>query len=218
MYVEFYEKILYPIQDKAIEAFKGSPFYLTGGTVLSRVYYQHRYSDALDFFVNYLSNFERLANAQIEKLSKIFKDVEVDYRGDYFCHLYVFERRLKIELVNDVPSHIGDLVNHPNFGLIDSKENILTNKITAVMDRSMPKDIVYMYFLIKDGVSLRKALVDVHSKAAGIVPVYIAKLLSEFDYSLLDTEIKWIKPIPSDEIRDFMTEVSMMIIRGDKNI
>ena len=82
----------------------------------------------------------------------------------------------------------------------------------------MPKDIVDMYFLIKDGVSLRKALVDVHSKAAGIVPVYIAKLLSEFDYSLIDTEIKWIKPIPSDEIRDFMTEVSMMIIRGDKNI
>ncbi len=214
MYVEFYEKILYPIQDKAIEAFKDSPFYLTGGTVLSRVYYQHRYSDDLDYFVNYLSDFEKLAESQVEKLSKIFHDVEVEYRGEYFYRIFVSDRRLKIELVNDVPAHIGNLTRHPQFGLIDSKENILANKITAVIDRAMPKDIVDMYFLLKDGVSLRQALIDVHSKAAGIVPVYLAKILAEFDYTLLDTEIKWIKPVSGKEIRDFLTDISMAIIKG----
>ncbi|MDR1421550.1 MAG: nucleotidyl transferase AbiEii/AbiGii toxin family protein, partial [Coriobacteriales bacterium] len=29
-----------------------TPFYLTGGTALSRIYYAHRFSDDLDFFVN----------------------------------------------------------------------------------------------------------------------------------------------------------------------
>ncbi|WP_413884945.1 nucleotidyl transferase AbiEii/AbiGii toxin family protein [Candidatus Desulfatibia sp.] len=29
-----------------------TPFYLTGGTVLSRCYFHHRYSEDLDFFVN----------------------------------------------------------------------------------------------------------------------------------------------------------------------
>jgi len=214
LYVEFYEKLLYPLQDRAIEVFKDSPFYLTGGTVLSRVYYQHRYSDDLDYFVNYLSDFKKLAESQVEKLSKIFHDVEVEYRGEYFYRIFVSERRLKIELVNDVPAHIGNLTRHPHFGLIDSKENILANKITAVIDRAMPKDIVDMYFLIRDGVSLRQALIDVHSKAAGIVPVYLAKILAEFDYSLLDTEIKWIKPVSSEDIKSFLTDISMAIIKG----
>jgi predicted nucleotidyltransferase component of viral defense system len=29
----------------------GTPFFLTGGTALSRYYTHHRYSDGLDFFV-----------------------------------------------------------------------------------------------------------------------------------------------------------------------
>ncbi|MFN3480861.1 MAG: nucleotidyl transferase AbiEii/AbiGii toxin family protein, partial [Thermodesulfovibrionales bacterium] len=102
----------------------------------------------------------------------------------------------------------------PHFGLIDSKENILTNKITAVIDRAMPKDIVDMYFLLKDGVSLKQALIDVHSKAAGIPPLYVAKVLGEFDYGLLDTEIKWITPVPSDEIKRFLTGIAESIVRG----
>jgi len=214
LYAEYYEKILYPLQDKAIEAFKDSSFYLTGGTVLSRVYYHHRYSDDIDYFVNYLSNFEKLAEIQVERLSKIFNDVEVEYRGEDFYRIFVSERRLKIELVNDVPAHFGSLTEHPKFGLIDSKENILANKITAVIDRSMPKDILDMYFLLKDGISLKEALINVNSKASGIVPIYLAKIIAEFDYSLLDTEIKWIKPFSSYEIKKFMNDIAMAIING----
>ncbi len=215
MLAEYYYQTLYPLQDKAIEVFKGSPFYLTGGTVLSRVYYKHRFSDDLDYFVNYLSNFEKLAEIQVNKLSQVFEDVEVDYRGEYFYRIFVSQRQLKIELVNDVPAHIGDLVKHPQFGLIDSKENILTNKLTAVMDRAMPKDIVDIYFLLKDGINLKQALTDVHSKVAGVPPLYIAKILGEFDYSLLDTEIKWIRPVPSEEIKKFLTDTAIKIVKGE---
>ncbi|BCB96595.1 hypothetical protein JZK55_15170 [Dissulfurispira thermophila] len=54
-----------------------------------------------------------------------------------------------------------------------------------------------------DRVSLKQALIDIYSKAAGIPPLYVAKILGEFDYSLLDTEIKWINPVPSEEIKSF---------------
>lgn len=215
MLAEYYYQTLYPLQDKAIEVFKGSPFYLTGGTVLSRVYYKHRFSDDLDYFVNYLSDFEKLAEIQVNKLSQVFEDVEVDYRGEYFYRIFVSQRKLKIELVNDVPAHIGDLIEHPIFGLIDSKENILTNKLTAVMDRAMPKDIVDIYFLLKDGINLKQALTDVHSKVAGVPPLYVAKILGEFDYSLLDTEIKWISPVPSEEIKRFLTDTAIKIVKGE---
>ncbi|MCX8028368.1 MAG: nucleotidyl transferase AbiEii/AbiGii toxin family protein, partial [Thermodesulfovibrionales bacterium] len=184
------------------------------GTALSRGYFQHRFSDNLDYFVNYLSNFVMLAEIQVERLQNIFPKVEVDLKGQYFYRIFVADRQLKIELVNDVPSHIGEKIIHPVLGLIDSKENILANKITAIVDRCMPKDIVDIYYLLKDGLSIRKALTDVKSKAAGIVPIYVAKILGEYDYTLLDTEIKWVTPVDSSEIKDFLTEVAIKIVKG----
>jgi predicted nucleotidyltransferase component of viral defense system len=79
---EYYTNVLYPLQDKAIPAFKDSPFYLTGGTTLSRGYYNHRYSDDLDYFVNFHPQFEKLAQILIQKLLHIFENkVEIDIRG-----------------------------------------------------------------------------------------------------------------------------------------
>ncbi|HWR58193.1 MAG TPA: nucleotidyl transferase AbiEii/AbiGii toxin family protein [Thermodesulfovibrionales bacterium] len=215
MPAEYYNNVLYPLQDRAIRTFQDSPFYLTGGTTLSRGYYNHRYSDDLDYFVNYHSEFERLADLQVNRLYEIFPDVEIDYKGDFFYRAFAAERKLKIEMINDVPSHIGTLVKHPLLGTIDSKENILANKITAIVDRALPKDVVDIYFLLKDGLRLKQALLDAHSKAAGIAPLLIAKLFAEFDYSLLDEEIKWVTPVPGDTIRTFLVDIATAIVKGE---
>ncbi|MDR0620209.1 MAG: nucleotidyl transferase AbiEii/AbiGii toxin family protein [Bacteroidales bacterium] len=55
----YYRDILYPMQDGVLNAQKkcNTPFFLTGGTALSRAYYNHRYSDDLDFFTVQDSNF-----------------------------------------------------------------------------------------------------------------------------------------------------------------
>ncbi len=214
MRAEFYFNYIYPLQDRVIQALKDSPFYLTGGTALSRGYYNHRFSDDLDYFVNYLPDFTMVAEVQIKKLQAMFPLVEIDYKGEYLYRIFVEDRNLKIEFVNDVPTHIGDKINHPALGLIDSKENILANKITAIVDRCMPKDIADIYFLLKDGLSMKKALLDANSKAAGIAPLYIAKILNEFDYSLLDTEVKWINPVKLEDIIKYLKKVSLMIVSG----
>ena len=51
----YYEENLYPLQNGVLRAVENckTRFYLTGGTALSRAYYRHRYSDDLDFFVNF---------------------------------------------------------------------------------------------------------------------------------------------------------------------
>ena len=53
-HAQYYEESLYPLQNKILRAVNGlsSPFYLTGGTALSRGYFNHRYSDDLDFFAS----------------------------------------------------------------------------------------------------------------------------------------------------------------------
>ena len=57
-YDEFYRKRLYPFQDGILSTVRvlNTPFYLTGGTALSRHYYNHRYSDDLVIFINDDSN------------------------------------------------------------------------------------------------------------------------------------------------------------------
>ena len=51
---QYYEETLYPLQDGVLNIIyqSGTDFFLTGGTALSRAYYNHRYSDDLVFFVN----------------------------------------------------------------------------------------------------------------------------------------------------------------------
>ncbi len=48
---------------------------------------------------------------------------------------------LKIEMVNDISAHIGDVTVHPRLGRLDSPENILANTLTALADRDEPKDL-----------------------------------------------------------------------------
>ena len=117
-------------------------------------------------------------------------------------------------MINDVPSHIGTLVEHPVIGLIDSKENILANKLTALIDRTLPKDVVDIYFLLKDKLSIKKALSDAESKAAGISPLLIAKIISDFNYGIIEKEIKWISPVSGETIKHYLNTLSISIVEG----
>ena len=70
-YSQYYEEILYPFQDKVLSVLKNCalPFYLTGGTAVSRGYLNHRYSDDLDLFVNNDADFQ----SHIEKAISAFE-------------------------------------------------------------------------------------------------------------------------------------------------
>ncbi len=216
MRAEYYTQVLYPIQDKVITVFRDSPFYLTGGTALSRGYYNHRYSDDLDYFVNDHPDFQRITKKQIEKLTLIFPDLEIDKEETNFARVYVEKNNLKIELINDVPSHIGKLVDHPVLGILDSKDNILANKLTALIGREEPKDMVDIFFLLRDGLDIKKALLDADSKAAGISPPFIAKRLTDFDYGLIEQNINWVKPVSTEEIKELFKGITHDIIYGQE--
>lgn len=215
MPAEYYEQTLYPLQNKVIGLFRDTPFYLTGGTALSRGYYNHRYSDDLDYFVNDHHEFMRIADRQIDKLRKTFDAVSIVAREDAFVRIFVPPAQLKIEMINDVPSHVGGLVDHPLLGIIDSKENILANKLTALLDRALPKDIVDIYFLLKDGIDFRKSVSDAESKAAGTSPLLIAKMFEEFDYSIIDSAVKWVALIDYTTIQQFLHDVCHKIVKGE---
>jgi len=100
---------------------------------------------------------------------------------------------LKLELVNDVPSHVGSILVHPVLGRLDSAENILANKITALLDRQEPKDLADLWgFCCLRGLSIEGALADAGSKAAGVFPADLARIL--LSATLADWElVRWIE-------------------------
>lgn len=213
MPAEYYTNTLYPLQDQVLALFKGSPFYLTGGTALSRGYYQHRYSDDIDLFVNDHPDFERLLSRYISALHEQFTSLDIAVREGSFCRLFVGPEQLKIEFINDVPSHIGTIIEHPVLGRLDSRENILANKLTALVDRAHPKDVADIYYLLKDGLPIKQVLTDADSKAAGITPLLIARILGEYSYNRLSS-VNWINPADLYAISSYLNDLAVAIVEG----
>ena len=187
----YYKNKLYPLQDKVLKVIDGlgTKFYLTGGTALTRCYFNHRYSDDLDFFVNQNLQFQKFSEAIITALRKKFT-LNIISRSSSFYSFQVNEI-LKIDLVNDVASHIGKFKKGEIFSRIDNPTNILSNKVSSIIGREEPKDVVDIWIIWKnEKIVWENIFTDVASKAVGIFPPLVAKKLDTFPLILLKN-IKW---------------------------
>ncbi len=201
---QWFEKVLYPFQDEVLRAAAGveTGFYLTGGTALGRIHVRHRYSEDLDLFVNDDDRFQ----AWVDRMLEAWRrgpgwQLAVQRRDPRFVRALVSkgELPLKVEFVNDVRGRVGAPARHEGFGLVDTKENILANKITALLDREEPKDLADVWGLCRrGGLLLKDALAGAASKAVGVFAADVARVLlqaSTDDWRL----VRWIPPAPSSE-------------------
>jgi predicted nucleotidyltransferase component of viral defense system len=190
-------------------------FHLTGGTALSRGYYNHRYSEDLDFFVNDAADFplwrDRCLKALEESSSGEHYRLEIVLREERFGRAVLHgEVALKLEFINDVPFRVGQPWQHPVLGRLDTKENILANKISALVDRQEPKDAADIYWLCcRDNLDLAAAIRNAEGKAAGIFPPMVARSLSDA-VQLGVPNVVWIQR-PSEA--DFRAGIERLINR-----
>lgn len=188
----YYEGTLYPLQDKILQLIDqlNTPFYLTGGTALSRCYLHHRYSDDLDFFVNNEPHFLKTVDSILVLLKKRC-EVEVLMRSDSYVSLRI-DSILKVDFVNDVSFRYGMSEKKSIYSQVDNLENILSNKLSALISRDEPKDVVDILFIFnKIKVNWKKIFVDANSKAVGIFPPDVTKRLIDFPIEMIKL-IKWI--------------------------
>jgi len=214
----YYFDVLYPFQDQVLQLVTrlGTGFYLTGGTAASRGYLQHRFSDDLDLFVNDDPNFVLWADRIVQALSlQPTWRTSVLLRQERFFRLTVGSERvfLKIEMVNDVPSRVGTPWQHPVLGWLDTAENILANKVSALIDREEPKDLADIWgFCCRYGLSLNDAITGAQGKAAGIFPADLARVLCSVtsdDWNL----VRWIEAPPVEVfIQDLKTLGERLIL------
>jgi hypothetical protein len=193
----FFREQLYPLQDAVLARVHTleTGFYLSGGTAASRVYLQHRFSDDLDLFTNDQADFPLWADRIIAALRNHpggTLSIQLRERRFVRCVLDTGQVALKIEMVDDVPSRIGTPHEDPVLGRVDSAENILANKLTALVDRREPKDLADVWgFCCQMGLSLAAALGGAQGKAVGLFAPDVARPLLEAtreDWAL----VRWI--------------------------
>lgn len=121
-------------------------FFLTGGTALSVFYLHHRSSEDIDFFSTKSRN---LASID-EKVRRLFEDDVTLIQSSPDSYFYLI-RDVKVDLIFDPlsfdQSRPTAYLETGKKILIDTLDNISSNKLSAVVSRYEAKDIVDFYFI-----------------------------------------------------------------------
>ena len=124
---------------------------------------------------------------------------------------------MKIEFVNDVPCRIGSPWRHPSLGMLDTRENILANKISALIDRMAPKDLADVFWLcVRDGLEIMQAIEDATGKAAGIFPPLVARAIEQTMPRAWES-VAWVTPPDRDDFQNGLLELARRIIEPEKS-
>ena len=225
-YSKYYEEILYPFQDKVLTILRSceTPFYLTGGTAVSRGYLHHRYSDDLDLFVNNDNNF----HSYVEKVLSAFEKSEfsIDYSevsAISFTRIFLNKNKsgldnggLKIDFVNDVEAHFGNIQSTPVYYRTDSLRNMLSNKYTALY-RIAVKDIADICEIAQHISFDGKDIIDeANQKEGGIDLKEIVQIFSAFDDDMLRS-IKWVNAPDICQFRNVLNTVAFDMVHERRN-
>jgi len=224
----FYRDILYPFQDGILNIVRqlNTPFYLTGGTALGRHYFNHRFSDDLDLFVNsepdYSRHVAQILNA-IEENQKSL-NFSIDYRRlrkeEHYTQIFLTQLEnaadLKLDLINDIAAHYGELEHSKTMGRIDSWRNILSNKLAAAF-RYEAKDFADIWIIAKHKpIAWREIITEAKTKEAGIDPLALQEILRTFPSDEV-MAVKWSIPIDQKEFIADLATIADDIFQGKEN-
>jgi predicted nucleotidyltransferase component of viral defense system len=178
---------LYELQERVLMAcvHAKSGFYLTGGTCLHRFYKPRRHSDGLDLFCNEEELYRQYVRGLKGELAHqgLEQKVEVDTRD--FVRFQVGSM-LRVDLVNDRLPYIGQVRRTPEGFRIDNIENILANKITAVVGRDDPKDLFDIVTITRIARFDWMAMLEAASRKSYFEKDYFVYRLRFFPLQLLD--------------------------------
>ena len=226
---EFYITKLYPFQDGILDIVRrsGAPFYLTGGTALSRRWFRHRYSEDLDLFVDDDPGF----TGHVEHLFALLKETEkpggfiVDparlKRSPSHVQLWLQQTgpdgvELKVDLVNDVAPRVGGIEIDPVLGRIDNWRNILANKVAAVF-RFEAKDMADLWIIARrQSFSWRDTISHAQRKEAGLDPVLLRDVIASVPAEEL-ARVQWAAPVDLAQVRADLAVIAEDILKGAAN-
>jgi len=200
-------KKLYELQDKVLDILFATEdiFYLTGGTCLSRFYQEKRYSDDLDFFADTEPRFKAGIKNIKQNLEKELTIYEDTVTKDFVR--WIINDSLQVDFINDRVYRHGEPVLLESGYRIDNVENILGNKLNAIIDRDEAKDIFDIYLICKFYDFDWKEILEIAHKKATFAHEDLIIRLKTFPLEL----IRNINVIDYDFLKDFEIEFPLIV-------
>jgi predicted nucleotidyltransferase component of viral defense system len=188
-------------------------FFLTGGAALVGYHLHHRTTDDLDLFTLDEAAFERgpyviaaVAAAEGGKLevrqdAPGFRRYAIEIEGETVVVDLVLERVR--QAYEDKPVHDGIAVDPP--------EEIVANKLCAIVGRLEERDLVDVMALERAGYRVEDALAHALAKDGGCTPANLAWLLSEIR---IPSDARLPGGVAGRELSDFVADLVVRLRRA----
>lgn len=178
-------------------------FFLTGGAALIGYYLHHRSTSDLDLFTLDREAFERGPFVVLQVAEELDSAVEVRQDAPGFKR-YALARGAEgvvIDLVHERALQLATAKPTIDGVVVDPREEILANKLTALVGRMEERDLVDVYFLERAGLRVEDHLAAALAKDAGATPATLAWLLSEIQ---IPDEAKLPALVTPSELREYV--------------
>jgi hypothetical protein len=167
-----------------LEAFFSEPsaFFLTGGAALVGFYLGHRLTEDLDLFSPPVESME-LAVQRLRRAAALSGATVQSVQDAPEFRRFAMVRAEEVTLVDLVIDRAPQLVvDKPLMGRvrIDPAREIAANKISALLGRTAPRDLVDLSALLAQGHTLEGTLADAQTKDAAANPATLAWVLSQW--------------------------------------
>lgn len=183
------------------------PFHLGGGAALAGVHLHHRLSADLDLFFH-----DKMAHREAVKLLpsiadeastrvSLLRDAGTFVRG----RLQFDEDSLELDLVFDPVPDVQPPPGEIEGVLVESLADLRANKLTCILSRSEPRDLVDLLFLDRAGFPPERDMELGLQKDGGLDPGILAWLLTQFPVQPLP---RMLVPLTTEELREFRDELA----------
>ena len=212
----------FALQDLFLERFYAGSladhFYLTGGTALTRFYFNHRESLDLDLFTNDQSQDFSLVNLAVLGILQSLKlQITSQVTTDTFIQYIVIDSAgtaLKVDLVKDVFVHFGEIIVKRDIR-VDSLENIGSNKVLAVFGRTDAKDFIDLYWILQHSeLKFDDLYHQAREKDLGLSELYLAYALQNVEKIRLFPRME--APLPWEDIKTFYRLLARQLLQRIK--
>lgn len=206
---------LTPLQLETLHAFfaREQAFFLTGGAALAGFYLGHRTTDDLDLFTVDDAAFARGRSVLADVATAIGGTFEVRQDTPRFMRSVIArgDAAVIVDLVRDQVAQVHATKPVIDGVRVDPPDEILVNKLAALVGRAEERDLVDLLCLEKSGLRVEDALPDALVKDGGCTPATLAWLLSEIE---IPDGLVLPAAIESAELRTYVADLIVRLRRA----
>jgi hypothetical protein len=191
---------------------EGANCRLSGGAVLSGVHLRHRLSKDLDIFCDKREDVREVLACCHSIAADSGGSLVLVRDGGSFVrgHLKLPSHEIELDIAHEpsIPLAPRDVVEGI---VVDSLSDLQANKITCLLSRAEPRDLVDLYFLDRKEKKPETFLQDALQKYAGIDPAILSHILKGFPVGPLP--VMW-RELDADTLAKFRDE----LVRRFRNV